>query len=982
MAKESPTPIQRGPGSASPDFTAPSVPVVTPGRQLQQTQPTEFERFRDVVLTAARGAASAVSARAQINSRLKQLKERAASRVEQDLNRSARHFQRRRLEEAVRKRQAILVESETRGVEYAEREFRARMTNAGSVEESQLWEQAWQQASKRVDRENEEARRQQFNSAARTMEHVSLSLRQELTEDPALEAQLIGDGTNIGARVQNWMLQEIGRQVNLDEMTEEDADVLIHQAVKQSFSISDKLTSIHTERTKRSNEILGTQQIEADIFSTLNGDQESNHLNRQIEVSIRDRLNHLTPEQQIDYVRRTATESLMAMADGKFGIDALDKLGTAVEVLDMRIEGEPVFGQGQRQQIAAEMLARAERSATREMQAEIGRLREQQTEVVTLADGTVVHRPSLNPDAALATVDPETGLSPVDEAANKVLADMGLLGDVSDFSPEAVRIVAAVRMEAMQIQRTAMSASNKKFETVANANTVFSGLPGGDANDAQEFSFERRAYMNDQALVAAGQSPISGTELQVFKQQLRETAATLGLSTRVIDTWDGSTLEYTDENRELNRIIAASEAFKWSNSETQAQYGMPSRLVRDKLALLRSNDPNRLEAFAHWVNNLNTGANEAWDNFLSAEPVSGNDAAAAQWVRVHARLGQPTGNVEPDYTALMAQVQQIQNAQPVGGWFRTDTGDIELETSNAGNMAQVMAEIISDESGVAFEPDERDRFNRRVQAQLQKMFLSDTNTTGRMLRNLWFAGKTVNQDLDDAQIGTMVWQWLRKDGHRFRSVNDRAVLVVDPQNYTGEAGQDISDHVDSNFTREFSPEYRSFLIDALDIEPKDAPRNLQHLFLTERFGAVDPTEQILQPRWSFNEQVTDRLLESRAGYGGFVIQAQAQDGTVLPLPVSKKDAILTWYDGQSVFVPKGTVLSVINPDLYKQRPLTEREEQDLQSALAPSQFGTQSWTTDLIRGPELAPGGLRKLMTPGPNYDTQTPFGSPLPDVE
>ena len=57
MPKETPTPIARGQGSVSPDFTAPVVGVAQPGRQL--TAPaTNEEAFRDTILAFGQGRPS------------------------------------------------------------------------------------------------------------------------------------------------------------------------------------------------------------------------------------------------------------------------------------------------------------------------------------------------------------------------------------------------------------------------------------------------------------------------------------------------------------------------------------------------------------------------------------------------------------------------------------------------------------------------------------------------------------------------------------------------------------------------------------------------------------------------------------------------------------------------------------------------------------------------------------------------------------
>ena len=51
-----------------------------------------------------------------------------------------------------------------------------------------------------------------------------------------------------------------------------------------------------------------------------------------------------------------------------------------------------------------------------------------------------------------------------------------------------------------------------------------------------------------------------------------------------------------------------------------------------------------------------------------------------------------------------------------------------------------------------------------LEGQLRNMIVSDRNGMGRALRSLWFAGNTVNPNLDDEQIGQMLYHWMRKDG--------------------------------------------------------------------------------------------------------------------------------------------------------------------------------------------------------------------------
>jgi len=742
------TPVERGPGSVSPDFTAPSVPVASPGPQLSPQQ-TDFERFRDAVVTAGRGVAAAVSARSNINARLKAMKEASVSRVEADLGTAAAGLQRRRLERANLQRTEILAEAGSKGMEWAERQFRNGMVNAGSVQESQLWEQAWRGAAQQVSRENAEARQQAFNSAKRTMSQVSRSLQQELAINPELRDELIGDGTNIGARVQDWMLSELGGVVDLDKLQEEDADLLIHQMVEQSFGVSDGLIKVSLAQTQSANEALATQQVEADVFSTVSNTQTAESLQKQIDVTLRDRLSHLTPDQQRDYVRGVVSTQLQEMASGAHGLDAISKLGTGRDLLNIEVGGGALFSAQERQELASQMLQQAQNTAGRLMDSEVARLREAQTQVVTLPDGRTIHRPAANADLALMTPDPVTGLTPLDEAGNRVLLELGLLGCSRDLSPEGALIVEAVRERARVQGRQVGTRAAKHSQSIANQRAVYDGIPGGNANEAHRDSVQRRVFMDDNALVAAQLSPPSAEEISFLRGAMIEMASVpgSGLNIDAINNWDGGTIEFVPENAPLIRAVQTFDAQKWSHGPTQDLYGIPADLAEEKTALMISDDPMKVEAFAQWATNLMAGAGGAWENYLST--LDPNQAAAATLVRTQYLYGTGGQRVAPDPQRLVGQVQAIMAAPSVGSWFNRQTGEpTDRGAANISAYASVLAQAMKAASPqrIDFEENPKDPLSRGMQAQISEMLLSSSGN-GRTLRNLFFAGQAANPDL-------------------------------------------------------------------------------------------------------------------------------------------------------------------------------------------------------------------------------------------
>lgn len=920
MPKPTATPVGRGPGSISPEFTAPSEGVAMPGRQLE-SPPSGAEQFRDAVMAFGKGVGAAVSARAAVNSRLKTLKEQSVKRVEADLARAARSFQQRRLETADASRREILSEAGAgdRSIESVEREFRSRMVNAGSAQEASLWESAWSHAASQVSRENEEERRQAFNSAKMTMSEVTLALSAQLAESPNLRTTLTGDGMNIGARVQDWMLEELQQSMNMESLTSEDGELLIHQTIVQSAGIADTLRATHQRQVQDTHLQNGTRQMSADILSTAQGEQDPVHLRMQVETTLRDNLSHLSPEQQIGFVREQVVTSLKSLASGQLGLNVTDAITNTAPLLDLTIDGEKIFNSQERAALVAELSSAGQRAMQIKAEAAASNLREQ-TRIPVAVDGGVVFRPNPDAEGALLVQD-ENGMDAYAREANRLLAEQGLLG-LENPTPEQSVMTAGVR-NAMNAHRQA-GASQREKTRIDTANWVSVMTGGmGDGNSAWKTNPFTRARMSPVELTANKLNGMSADDIQFVKTAMMGLAST-DEEIAAVRQWNGEPVEYTDETRVLSRLMAMSEARQWDEPGVQELTGMPDKLVRSKMALLKSNDPVQVEAFTHWAVSLDSGASEGWNNFLDA--ISPNEAAAANWIRIHGRLGQPTADMGTAVAAapadLMDQVQTILNAPGVESWLRSDTGTqpVQERYTNSRNMADVLTAIIADVSGAEFDDESN------LSAQLNAMILSDRTGIGRSIRQLWFSGRAVNPTMDDAQVGQMIYHWLRKDGMTFRTINEKAVMIQDPVGYLGKPGDDINDFTAEQFMRPFSGTTRAFLQEALGIaSPMDVPFNLQHMLA---WDTADPAKDrpfepgAIAPSLNFRDQSSARMLESRANFGGVVVSGTNNRGITLDPVVSLHDAVLQWSDGTSVMVPRGTVLNVINPDLFA--PLRKR----------------------------------------------------------
>lgn len=926
------TPVDRGPGSRGPSFTPPSVPVRTPGLGLRP-EPTQFEQFRDAVINAAGGVASAVSARSAAKARLRALKEQAVNRVDADLARSARGLQQRRLQRAATQRAAILSEAKDKGPQWAESQFRNNMVNASSREEQAIWEQGWKAASAQVERDESEARQQSFNAAARTMQNAGRALSQELATNPDLKAELIGNGTDIAGRVQDWMVESIGAEVDFDSLHPDDRDALLHQIIQESFGVSDGLIEENGKRIEEANEATGVRQTEADIYSTLTAHQNPRRLGAQLTRTLRDNLNHLTPVQQREYLRDAVAKGLRQAADGSFGLDAVQRVGDITEILNVAVEGERVFTPTEQQQLATELTQRAVRTAAAATTAAYDRIRAESERLVTLPDGSVSRVPGPNPDLALLEADPETGVPRFVAVQNALLAEMGLIGEdgelLEDMTPEQAQVYAAVRSQTIERAAGAALETQKQNTDLLNYVTVMEGGEGGNPRDAYEFDPFRRATLSPQELALAELPGLDNASIEAVRSTMLAEARNMQAAGTLraddpelldkIAQWDGSQIN----DPAMLQVVASVSASQWSNSELQNEYGMPTTVANDWTQKLSSGDPARIQEWATWASRLDVGQGQAWPNYL--ETLTDNQRAAAVLLRTQ-WMNTPRGEAVPDGATLARQVGNVLNAPPVDEWLRRAANvpdNEEGQIRNVDVLAQTMAAVIQQQDKKAGESLKATN-GYVLEDQLADLFGSQGGM-GRTLRDLWQAGMRSNPDLSPEEVGSMVWGWIEGQGWRFHEVDGRQRLVIDPNNYMGPEGTDTHQFVRNHLTRPFAPEYRQFLGQALGVEPTEIPQNLQDLFIRATGTEADPWvegqfEVRIDPT---SDAGMARLLTSKANLGGLeftLTQVDRETGRNIDLfnVVSRREAVLPWTDanGDPIVIPKGTPLNVLNPDIF------------------------------------------------------------------
>lgn len=940
MPKETSTPVERGPGSVSPDFTPPQVGVATPGRNLRAAS-TDAETFRDAILSFGRGVGNAVSARAAINSRMNALKERAVAKVEGDLNRAARAFQARRLESADAKRRELLSEAAEGNISLGqlESELRSRMVNAHSAQEASIWESSWQKTVGQIEQDNAEEKRQAFNRARMTMQSVIAVTSAEIEEDQALKASLIGDGQGIAGRVQNHVLAILQESADLDSMTTEDAELLIHQATMQSAAIADQLRSEHQALVEDANERTGGRQLEADLFSTASGDQAPEFLRDQIEVTLRDKFGHMTPEQQESMVRDALSGTLDRMVGGDFGLENFD-LDAARAMLNQTVNGQKVFTASERQQMEARLFQQAERTLSETLEGEVAKAREDYSQVITLPDGEQVRVPAENADALL-TLKNENGVSRLDLLADRLM-DRVVGGKEG---PAADRLRGIIRDAQAQIVSRVERGADKWAGEMLNTSSYYSGgtvESTAQKNRAYHHSPAARVLRDPASLAAAGNQPPSQPEVAHLRQQYRRIAEAMGLDPEVVDSWDGSTIG--TDNRALRQIAEAHHA----NLHNQ-RGEVPPAAVADKMALLTSRNTDDFAAAVSFFTTLDGGPDGPWQSFLNGEGLSESDRGALIHLRRTMNLGaiswSPDGapifqsprSDAVDMEQLRAQVERIRQAPDRNAWLwaRADPDDSRDRSSNLDVIAKSWAEgIMAQDDPALYGQADWDMNATELAASLQNAINTRTDLQ-RFVAAVAQSQSALNAGLEDEDLAAVVGGWFDRAGVRVKRANGQAVLLTDPHNYTGSPGGDLNAHADEALTRPFAPWYRSALAEALGVEPGQAPANLQALHLMGRTATADAGLIAAERDLTDTELREDlnvlsafhggteadnqmRLLPTSQG-GGSPIYVQTPEG-VLASPTAVNDVTVTAPDGSTITISAGQLLSVYNPVHFVPRP--------------------------------------------------------------
>ena len=925
MPREQKEAVKKGVGSVTPTFTPPAVSVATPGLN-QKAQPTKFEKFRDAVLLAGQSAAMAAQTDATISNKLKTLKEQAIARVERDQRLAAASIVRAQLEAATKARNDILTEGADKSPGWTEQRLRAGMTNANSVEEQGVWLGAWEKYRGLVKREDEQQEQMNFNAAARTAAQVANDLRLQIEEDPALKETLTGDGTGIGARVQDWVLAEaMNAAPNVFDLPsgataeqEDNRDRIIHQLMEQSFSMGKALLKEYNGEVDQANIMAGTSQVGSDVYSALLKKQPPEMIEAQLDWTAERYFGSRAPELQRQAIKGTVQDSVMKMAAGSYGLDAIAKTGDLDTLLNVQFDGKPLYDHAEKVAIKAQAIAASANGFATILKTNIETWKSTQLVNVELADGSTVKRPSKDTDKLLYNAtDPNE--SQIYKIQDQMFREMGLDWDTATTDQRALMTkLTGVVTQAVASGGVKVSKAERAYAT---ARAWMQGA--GNLTESEIVNGMDTTRATDAGYI------MTAEETQELRADLLRNAEMAGIDKRVIEGWDGSAIvDFSEENRPLWEALALVEAERYNTGQQNNPHiKMPGAEIDRLENFFNSTDQGKIEYAARVISKLTSGQGgtyaEMYNHANTAEPMK----AVMSYVKATSRFGEaniikgtPEFNQEQialvNMTNIAMKGRAVYNAGARRG-FMEGKSEQDVEVPRFVEMADSLAEVWMTRAGSGIEDD----FGRTSEAKaaIEAALQNGRGHAFEYIQDLWMSFKTLHTGLDNIGIASLVDSYLKADGYAFReNGNGEMVLMIDRWGYTGSDGDNLQDNFDKLGTAPFSPEAREWIRQpgafGIKLQDGEGMQELANHYFAQKGVKVEGVFRFVQlPAF---QGVDDRILRGPTQGGGAGFQVFDQEGAPLGTMDTRGESHYHMTDG-SVYNYHGSTNIAFTPQLYR-----------------------------------------------------------------
>jgi hypothetical protein len=376
-----PAPVEGGvPGGTNADFGQAPGYNQTLGRELAvpgtdaRPRTERLDQLRSVLVAAGQAIPGAVMTEARIQNlaqqrrqeRIAESRRLAASvrqRQDEELQGEERQYRTNlegRLQGVERSQFNILRDARSTNSEWVMNQAVLQQENAGSQEEKDAWNgfiiryqqnarEDSKQEGERIARESNRRLADDVDFAAKTAQNAVDVFAQDISGDPELERQLIGDGRGIADRVYDYAYQAaIASAPELFNLTKSDPqyaakkragdELLLELESRALNGIVRPLVAKAGKNQERSSEVAGWNLIEAQQLSYGEGRQDAETFHDNVGDIIRTKFAHLDPGQQDELRQKMYTQQftrLVSMLDSEDPANALDRMEGLLSVADL-----------------------------------------------------------------------------------------------------------------------------------------------------------------------------------------------------------------------------------------------------------------------------------------------------------------------------------------------------------------------------------------------------------------------------------------------------------------------------------------------------------------------------------------------------------------------------------------------------------------------------------------------------------------------
>lgn len=633
MANPYETPI---PGGTNANFnSAPGLTqdiggsLTTPGRQ-ERPRTERIDQLRSLLVMGGQAVAGALGNEAQIQIRAQQRASQRRAEVEalaakvRQQNAEADNEREKAYRASMAARQKgveqaqfdILRDPRSVNNEWVMNEAVSRQGNAGYPEEKSAWNDfiiryqtnSRQDAAHEAERTSRVANADIINDrriAGKTAKNAIDTLWNGVQLDDAKKQQLIGDGRNIGDRVNQHVMEEAMKAApelfNLKKNDPFYATKLDQQTIlldelesRASATIVQPLTKQFIANSQKSAEETGAHRIDVASQSFAEGDLTATQYHDVVGDVLRTQFAHVDPLQR-DQVReklyRQQFNRLAGLLDQPDPGKALERMESLISIADL----DPNERQVIREQIIGDKFPKAiEKRLKETIQSKMGEM----SGITRVNEGAqIVPR-----DPKSVQVDMlENGT--YREIAGTMLDSLGISDDPAKLTPLQANLLGVITSTVGSEEEKAMAIQKKAMADVNLANKFF-----GQAHLTSE---ESSMQWKNGAMVRMLTGNLSADD-PVFQSMASDYKAQTGQDF----PWDGTKpVEITPETKPLVNEVARQEGAAWGKNSLAP---VPADLHQTIESMTLYESPDRAEVALNFWNGLGSEGQERVGKGLSA----------------------------------------------------------------------------------------------------------------------------------------------------------------------------------------------------------------------------------------------------------------------------------------------------------------------------------------------------------------------------